>query len=81
LLGVLVGTYDEKEKKVVVTDAFPMAHTIPLAPMTEIFFEFIEHITDKNTSILGLYEGFLKFSLEIQNHSSLPIDSLLIEMA
>jgi len=64
-----------------VTDAYPMAHSIPLAPMTEMFFEFIDSITDKDTQILGLYEGYLKINLEIQKNVSLPIDSLLLEMA
>lgn len=65
----------------IIEDAFPMAHTIPLAPMTEVFMEFIDSITDGKTQILGLYEAYLKFDLGIQKTVSLPIDNILIELA
>jgi hypothetical protein len=40
-----------------------MCHSIPLAPITEMCLEYMEALNDKNTKILGLYEGYLKFNL------------------
>ena len=40
-----------------------MCHSTPLAPMTEMCFEYLDAIHEESKmEILGLYEGYLKFT-------------------